>query len=116
MNSGLELGPGASAFVTDVTYADVSVELEGPFAPSIVLRQDDGRELEVGGATCAFAQSATTSIRVERRGKSVSVIVDGGEARVCPTELDPLARVAIGVRGPGGTGTTIARNLRINRR
>ena len=114
--SGLELGPGASAFVTDVTYADVTIELDGGAIPSVVLRQEDGRELEVGGATCALTQSATKSLKVTRRGKRVDVIVDGGEPRVCPTELDADARLAIGVRGAGGTGASLARNLRITRR
>lgn len=113
---GLELGPGASAFVTDVTYADVAVELDGPFAPSIVLRQEDGRELEVGGAACAFAQNAMKTIRVERTGKRVTVRADDGDARACPTELDAAARIAIGVRGAGGTGVSVAHNLRISRR
>lgn len=113
---GLELGPGASAFVTDVTYADVTVELDGALAPSVVLRQENGRELEVGGAACAFLQSATRSLKVTRRGKRVEVSADDGEPRVCPTELDPGARVSIGVRGAGGTGTSVARNLRITRR
>ena len=73
-------------------------------------------ELEVGGAACAFAQNATTTIRVERAGKRVSVRADGGEPRVCPTELDATARVTIGVRGAGGTGVSVAHNLRISRR
>lgn len=113
---GLELGPGASAFVTDVTYADVTVDLDGAFAPSVVLRQDDGRELEVGGAACAFAQNATKSLRVMRKGPRVEVSVDGGEPRLCPTELDAGARVAVGVRGTSGTGVSLAHNLRIARR
>jgi hypothetical protein len=113
---GLELGPGASAFVTDVTYADVTIELDGAASPSVVLRQEDGRELEVGGATCAFAQTATRSLKVTRHGKRVDVSVDDGEPRVCPTELDVDARVSVGVRGAGGTATSLARNLRITRR
>jgi hypothetical protein len=63
---GLELGPGASAFVTDVTYANVTIELDGGAAPSVVLRQEDGRELEIGGAGCAFTETATRSVRVTR--------------------------------------------------
>ena len=113
---GLELGPGASAFVTDVTYANVTVELDGADAASIVLRQESGRELEVGGAGCALPQTAKTSVRVERRGTRVTVSLDGGEARVCPMELEPRARVAIGVRGAGGSGASFAKNLRIARR
>lgn len=113
---GLELGPGASAFVTDVTYANVTIELDGASSPSVVLRQEDGRELEVGGAACAFAQAATKSLKITRRGKRVDVSVDDGEPRVCPTELDADARVSVGVRGAGATGTSVARNLRITRR
>jgi len=113
---GLELGPGASAFVTDVTYANVTVDLDGLEAASIVLRQEDGRELEVGGAGCPLVQTAQAAVQVVRKDKSVSVSLDGAEPRLCPTELDPSARVAIGVRGAGGTGVSFARNLRIARR
>ena len=113
---GLELGPGASAFVTDVTYADVTIDLDGGSAAAVVLRQEDGRELEVGGAACPIAQTAATSIRVDRRGKRVEVSLDGAPARVCPVELGETARVAIGVRGAPGTGPSLARNLRISRR
>jgi hypothetical protein len=109
--SGLELGAGASAFVTDVTYADVDVELLGEGLPSVVLRQDDGRELEVGGAACAFALSSARAVAVARRGTAVSVQLDRHEARVCPTTLDPGVRVSVGVRGAG-----IARSLTITRR
>ncbi|MDB4939156.1 MAG: Rhs family protein [Labilithrix sp.] len=113
---GLELGPGASAFVTDVTFSRVTIELDGGAVPYIVLRQEDGRELEVGGAACAFGQNAATSVRVERSGARVVVYPDGGEGQPCPTELDAGARISIGVRGAGGTGMSLAHNLRITRR
>jgi hypothetical protein len=114
---GLELGPGASAFVTDLTYADVTVEVDGGgAAPLIVLRQESGREIEVGGAGCGFALSATTKIHVERVGPEVSVRFDDGAPRLCPSTLDDGARVTIGVRGPQGSGSAVARNLRVNRR
>ena len=113
---GLELGPGASAFVTDVTFKGVSVVIDGGDTPYVVLRQEDGRELEVGGAACAFTQNVARTLEVNRAGKRVTVRVDDGEARDCPTELDETARVSIGVRGAGGTGTSVARNLRITRR
>jgi len=114
---GLELGPGASAFLTDVTFADVNVDLDVVgAAPSVVLRQEDGRELEVGGAACAFAQSATRSLHVERAARRVRVRIDGGDLRTCPTELDEGARVAVGLRGGGGTAAGVATNLRVLRR
>jgi hypothetical protein len=113
---GLELGPGASAFVTDVTFSRVTIELDGGAPPYVVLRQEDGREVEVGGAGCAFGQNASKSLRVERSGKRVVVVADDGEAQECPSELDAGARVSVGVRGAGGTGMSLARNLRVTRR
>ena len=113
---GLELGPGASAFVTDVSYADVTVEVDAFAPPAIVLRQENGRELTVGGAECAFAQKPTTNLRVDRKGTQVRFTIDKDEPRLCPTELSEGARVSIGVRGPDGTGVSYARNLRITRR
>jgi hypothetical protein len=44
------------------------------------------------------------------------VSVDDREPRACQAELDAGARVAVGVRGVGGTGVSLARNLRISRR
>lgn len=113
---GLQLGPGASAFVTDVTFKDVDIAIDGGDTPYVVLRQENGRELEVGGAACAFTQSAAKTLFVSRTGKRVTVRVDDGEPRDCPTELDDSARVSIGVRGAGGTGVSLAKNLRISRR
>jgi hypothetical protein len=114
--SGLELGPGASAFVTDVTFRNVSVAIDGGNTPYVVLRQEDGRELEVGGAACGFTQSVNKSLQIDRTGKRVVVRIDDGEPHDCPTALDETARVSIGVRGAGGTGTSLAKNLRITRR
>ncbi len=110
---GLELGPGASAFVTDVTYADVIIELDGVPSPLIVLRQENGRELEVGGDGCAFAQTATRQVKVTRRGAKVETVFDDGAPRTCVSELDSDARISIGVRGVGGV--SVAHNLRIGR-
>ena len=114
--TGLELGPGASAFVTDVSYADVTVELDASGAPAIVLRQEDGRELSVGGAECPFAKSTASTLRVDRVGRSVRFSIDGEDARLCGTELTEGARVSIGVRGTDNPSPSYARNLRITRR
>jgi hypothetical protein len=117
---GLELGPGASVFVTDLTFDKVSIDLDGGDTPYVVVRQEDGREIEVGGATCPFSDGAASStvatLHVERDGRRVTVTVGDGEKHDCVGELDPDARVTIGVRGAGGTGVSLAHNLRITRR
>lgn len=113
---GLQLGPGASAFVTDVTFKDVDVTVDGGDTPYVVLRQENGRELEIGGAACAFTQNVARTLLVSRTGHRVTVRVDDGEPHDCPTDLDESARVSIGVRGAGGTGVSLAKNLRISRR
>lgn len=113
---GLELGPGASAFVTDATFADVDVDLDLESAPSIVLRQTDGKEIQIGGAGCGFFEPAARTVHVERIGRTVSVRFDQQPVRICPSDLDEGARVSIGVRGVETNGTSVARNLRISRR
>ncbi|MBX3198408.1 MAG: hypothetical protein KF894_09780 [Labilithrix sp.] len=114
---GLVLGAGASAFLTDVTFADFELSIDvTAAAPEIVLRPDRGAELEVGGAACAFAQAAKQRLDVRRRGVRVTVGVDGAPDRACPTELEPGARVALGLRGAQGVGVSAARNLRVTRR
>jgi hypothetical protein len=113
--AGLLLGEGTSAFVTDVTFADVDIALEvAPPVAAIVLRPEYGDELEVGGGSCAFAQTAQRSLFVKRRDRRVVVSVDGAPDRVCPFFLEPGARVAVGVRGTQGVSR--AKNLLITRR
>ena len=115
-NKGLVMGPGASAFVTDATFASVSVTVDVVDSPpEVVLRQEDGKEIEVGGAGCGFGQNAKRSIAVERRGAAVTVVVDDGPVQICPATLDPTTRVSIGVRGGTSAESSGARNLRINR-
>ncbi|WP_169927677.1 hypothetical protein [Labilithrix luteola] len=114
---GLELGPGASAFVTDLTFADIDIELDVTTPPPyVVLRGDDAEELEVGGVACAFGQNATRSLSIQRRGAQITVRADDGEPRICPTSLDAGVRIAVGLRGASGADPTIGRNLRVIRR
>ena len=114
---GLVLGTGASAFLTDVTFADFELQIDvTAAAPMVVLRPERGPELEVGGASCAFAQSANQVLDVKRRGRRVTVSVDGAPERACPVELDPGVRVSLGLRGSQGAGVSAARNLRVTRR
>lgn len=113
---GLVVGPGASAFLTDVTFADFRLEVDvTAAAPAIVLRQDIGPELEVGGAGCAFGQGARTHLDVVRRGKHVTVTIDRADERTCPVELDPTARVSLGLRGQQGALVSAAKNLVVTR-
>lgn len=115
--AGLSLGSGAAAFLPDLTFADFRVEVDVVgAAPEIVLRPGVGAELAVGGAECAFALAARQTLVVDRKGAEVRVTVDGREPRACTTTIDATARVALGLRGAGGTGTTGARNLRVTRR
>lgn len=114
---GLVMGPGASAFLTDVSFADFALDVDvTAAAPSIVLREESGRELEVGGIGCAFAQGAQHHVEVRRDGRKVVVRADDGDERTCPAELDPDARVAIGLRGGQGTALSGAKNLVVTRR
>jgi hypothetical protein len=116
-NRGLVLGDGASAFLTDVTFADFSLEVDVVgAAPSVILRPESAREYAVGGGECAFGQSAQRSLFVVRRGSTVRVGVDGGELRTCPMEIDRAARVSVGLRGAAsGVVDSGARNLRVTR-
>jgi hypothetical protein len=114
---GLVLGAGASAFLTDLTFASFDATLDVTAdAPTIVLRPDHGSELEIGGASCAFGQSARRSLHVIRRGTRVSVSADDAPARDCPTPLDASTRISIGLRGTQGALLSAGRNLRVTRR
>jgi hypothetical protein len=114
---GLVMGPGASAFLTDVSFADFALDVDitaGP--PNVVLREETGKELEIGGAGCGFTQSAQKHIAIRRTGSSVFVRSDEGEERVCPTQVGETARLGVGLRGGAGTGLSGARNLVVVRR
>jgi hypothetical protein len=113
---GLTLGAGATVFVTDRTYADVAVDVDAPTGapPSVVLRDELGGELEVGGLACPGAAAAgAPSLHVERHGASVAWSVAGGASGTC-SGLVPGARLSVGVRGVG-SGGSVARNLRVAR-
>jgi hypothetical protein len=117
--TGLSLGPGAAAFLTDVTFGDFALDVEvvGSGPPSIVLRPKASDAFVVGGAACAFTQIATKSLHVERKGKRVRVQADDGELRDCPTELaSSEMRVEIGLQGTSGFDASGARDLRVSRR
>jgi hypothetical protein len=118
LERGAVLGPRATVFLTNVTFADFDAEVDvTAAAPYVVLRLDSGSELEVGGAACAFAQAATNHLSIRRRGQRVDVRVDSASFRSCPTELERGdGRVALGVRGSQGVGFSGARQLVVTRR
>jgi len=115
---GVLMGTGASAFLTDVTFLDFVLDVDvpdGTAPPVVVLREADGHELEVGGAGCAFGQSAHKHVSVRRSGGGVFVRSDDGDERTCPTTLSETSRVSIGLRG-GDQSVSGARNLAVTRK
>ncbi len=114
LGQGLTLGPGASAFLPDATFADVRVEIDVVRAPPILVFRDvSGRELEVGGGSCALTAAATNHISAARRGSEVLVTVDYGVERPCPAQLPDGVRVSIGLRGSAGSEVSTATNLQV---
>jgi hypothetical protein len=115
---GLVLAPGASAFLTDRTYADVAIDVDAPTGEPVlvVLRDELGQELEVGGASC-FGASAPgiSSVHVERRGASVTWSVAGGPSSVCGASVGASARLSLGLRGVSSASRSVARDLRVSR-
>ncbi len=111
--SGLALPVGASVFVSDARFLDVTVDVDAPAdgAPHVVLRSDDGREVEVGGVTCPTpAVALPAKLHVERRGATVTYRW-GDTAGACPAGPAQGVRVAVGLRG----GPARAKNLRVSR-
>jgi hypothetical protein len=111
--TGLVLGPGTSAFVTDRTYADVRIEADTPNGVWIVLRDSIGHELEVGGASCPVTGAGPATWTVERHGPTVTWNTGAASGR-CDYPFAADARLTLGLRGPGD-GNATARNLRITR-
>jgi hypothetical protein len=113
----LVLAPGASAFVTDRTYADVAIDVAAPTGEPalVVLRDERGAELEVGGFACpgAITQGATAA-HVERRGSTVSWSVAGGASGTCGG-VAPGARISVGFRGVMSLTRSVANDVRIRR-
>jgi hypothetical protein len=114
---GLTLAPGASAFVTDRTYADVAVDVDAPTGQPalVVLRDDLANTIEVGGSGCGGVPlSGATSVHVERRGTSVAWRLSSGASGECAAGVATDARVSLGVRG-APPGPSVVRNIRVTR-
>src|ERR1019366_8720645 len=116
----LTLEPGASAFLTDRTYAAVRVELDAPTgAPALlVLRDPLGHELEVGGVSCsgAIVSGSPLTLVVERRGTNLEWTVSSDTpSKACANPFTADARLSIGVRGAPDLSRGVVRNLRVSR-
>jgi hypothetical protein len=111
--------PGATAFVSDRTYADVRVEVDAPTGKPalVVLRDALGHEAEVGGAACpgAVVTGAASTLTVERKGASVTWTVSNGASGKCALGFDARARVSVGVRAAPDLTSSVVRNLRVTR-
>jgi hypothetical protein len=117
---GLVLVSGASAFVTDRTYADATIDVDAPTGEPalVVLRDAQGTELEVGGPGCsgALAAGGASSLHVHRTGSSAHWSLSTGASGTCAAGIGAQARVSIGLRCVPNASRSVARNLRILRR
>jgi hypothetical protein len=114
----LVLAPGASAFVTDRTYADVAIDVTAPTGEPavIVLRDELGAELEVGGVSCLGTDAGgAASTHVERRGGVVSWSLAGGASGTCGSGVAPSARLSVGFRGAMSSTRSVVRDVLIRR-
>jgi hypothetical protein len=108
---GLILPPGRSAFVTDRTYADVTIDAAAPTGepPIVVLRDAFGNEIEIGGASCPTPTMAGTpsSIHIERRASAVTWKLSTGSSGACPAAVSSDGRLSIGVRSGSGARSVV---------
>ena len=121
-STGVTLAAGASVFVTDRTYADVTIDVDQPTGEPVlvVLRDPTGTELEVGGETCPGALSGTSAgqastLHVQRTGATVTWSLGSGAPATCTTGVAAGARLSIGLRGPEGATEGVASDLLIAR-
>jgi hypothetical protein len=118
---GLVLEQGTSAFLTDATLGSFTLDLDVPngIAPRVLLRDERGTELEVGGASCLIVGfPGTHTLHVARDGSSIVTTLDDGVARACPAPLPggDSGRISVGLRGaPAGPFST-ARRFVLQRR
>jgi hypothetical protein len=119
-SSGLTLASGASAFLSDATFASVAIDLDvdPASAPNVVIRDTGGNEVDVGSVSCPFAPSPSASagaltLHVTRNGGSVSSQWSGGTSSACVAPFAPDARVSIGLRG--SNSTSYAQNFIVTR-
>jgi len=120
IDTGLTLEPGtpgAAAFVTDRTYADVAISIDvGPGPAVVALRDTLGNETDLPSAQCGATPPSQGgyTLQVERHGASVTWSTDTGLTGTCDLSATGDARVSVGVRA-GGTTQGIVTNLIVSR-
>jgi hypothetical protein len=118
--TGLTLVHGASAFVTDRTYADASIHVAfaAGHSPSLVLRDDEAVEHVIDDGCCAGLLTATGPapvMDVERHGGTLTCAVDGAAASTCGVTLGAETRVSVGVRGALPSTPSIVQKIIVTR-
>lgn len=109
--SGIEYGtgglglsrPDALAWITDATYADVTV--------NVALTSGQAPALLLGSATCRWPDGDANELRAVRRGTR-AVLSRGGDEAICAV---PSGRVAVGLGGPE-SGASRVRSLTVRRK
>jgi hypothetical protein len=115
---GVALQNSASVFLTDATFADVSIEFSASGPLELVLRDNVlGTPFYFFQGTCLPPLgSLPTSLQVVRTGSTVKAGVTGQSVADCMTGLMANERVAIGFQGPGpGEGTATVSSVTVRR-
>jgi len=105
--------PGAAAFVTDRTYADVDIRVDVNQGPAFVaLRDTLGVGVDIPGEACTPAgpSGGAYRLQVQRRGASVTWTTSTGLTGTCGDLVNGDARVSVGVRA-GGSMPGVVTNL-----
>jgi hypothetical protein len=99
---------GASVFLTDATFLDVSIVFTAVGPLSLALRDNDtGDELDLYPGNCLPPTLSTEmSIQVDRKGTTVSAGVVGSLTQ-CAGAPPAAERVAVGFRAPPGEMATV---------
>ena len=100
--------------LTDVTFASFALDLSSPSgaAPLVLLRDDAGHEVEIGGAACPLLVGSR--IHVERHGELITTSVDQSEPKTCQVKLETSVRLHVGIRG-GSADESIVTSFSIER-
>jgi hypothetical protein len=107
-SSGLTLTDGASAFLTDETFLDVSVSFVATGDPSLVLRDSaSGAEFafdEESGCLPLIGQATKVTLTVSSGLVSAG---SGGSLSPCMSPFSASERLSVGFRGPPSGSATV---------
>lgn len=118
-DTGITVTSGASAFVTDRTYEDLTVHVtSSDEGACVVLRTTSGQTVTLPDLASQSGCTGFTPGRVldvKRTGATLSFSIDGGPYHTSCNSIGVGNRVAVGVtRFPGTSGTTVT-GIRITR-